>query len=381
MKEKLTIETLLAHAGLCSDEKTGAISTPIYQTATFGHPSLGQSTGYDYSRTSNPTRDVLEKLLAELESGARASTFGSGMAAISSLLILFKPGDTILISDDLYGGTYRLFEKVYKPWGLIPRYVDFTDTKAILSAIDNTVKAFFIETPTNPLIKITDLRKVIKIASSNSILTIVDNTFMTPYCQRPLELGADVVVHSGTKYLSGHNDTLFGVVVSKSKEVAEKIAYMQNASGGILSPFDSWLALRGLKTLAVRLDRSQENASKIATWLTKRNGVKEVYFPGLASHPGRKIHFSQASGPGAMISFKVKGKAQIKRIINSVNVITYAESLGGVESLITYPVTQTHAEIPESLRKKIGITDDLLRFSAGIENVKELIDDLDQAIG
>jgi len=381
MSHRKSIETILSHAGLLSDLSTGAISTPIYQTATFGHPGLGKTTGYDYSRTANPTRTVLEKLLAELECGAGASTFASGMAAIASLQVLFKPGDKVLISDDLYGGTYRLFEKVFKPWGLETGYVDFSDYSEVGKNTDPSVRAFFIESPSNPLMKIADLQKIIGFAKARNILVIVDNTFMTPYCQRPIVLGADVVVHSGTKYLCGHNDTLFGVVVSKDAEIAEKIAFTQNATGGIVSPFDSWLAIRGMKTLAIRLDRAQENASKISQWLTNHTKVCQVYFPGLKTHPGRKIHFKQATGPGAIISFKLSNSKNAARVINNVKTITFAESLGGVESLITYPVTQTHADIPETIRKKIGVTDDLLRLSVGIENCDDLIADLEQAIG
>ena len=381
MNSAKSIETILAHAGLLSDQLTGAISTPIYQTATFGHPCLGKSTGYDYSRTANPTRCALEKVLAQLEGGVSASTFATGMAAIASLQALFRPGDTILTSDDLYGGTYRLFESNFKPWGLNVEYVDFSDLASVKNSTGKNVKAFFVESPTNPLMKITDLKKIIALARSRNILVIVDNTFMTPYCQRPLELGADIVVHSGTKFLSGHNDTLFGAVVSKSKVVADTIAFNQNTSGGIVGPFDSWLALRGIKTLAVRLDRAQQNASTIAQWLNKRAGVTQVFFPGLSTHPGHKIHIGQASGAGAVLSFKLTGVRAVRRIINRIQTITYAESLGGVESLITYPATQTHAAIPQALRKKIGVTDDLLRLSVGIENCNDLIEDLNQAIG
>lgn len=380
-RNKALIETRIAHAGLLSDMSTGAISTPIYQTATFGHPALGCSTGYDYSRTANPTRSVLEKVLADLEGGVAASTFASGMAAITSLQVLFKPGNKVLVSDDLYGGTFRLFEKVFKPWGLQTEYCDFSDIKSVVKLIDSSVRAFFIETPTNPLMKITDLSKVSQLAHSKNVLMIVDNTLMTPYCQRPLELGADIVLHSGTKYLSGHNDTLFGVVISKGKEIAERISFAQNSTGGIISPFDSWLALRGLKTLAVRLDRSQLNASKIALWLVKRKGVKDVLFPGLITNSGYRIHKKQATGPGSIISFRLTNKKAVQKVINSIRMITFAESLGGVESLVTYPKSQTHADIPESILERIGITDDLLRLSIGIENVNDLINDLDQAIG
>lgn len=378
---KNSIETRLAHAGLLADTCTGAISTPIYQTATFGHPRLGSSTGYDYTRTANPTRTVLERVLADLEGGVASSTFASGMAAISALQALFKPGDKILVSDDLYGGTFRLFEKIFKPWGLDAVYGDFTDLKGITDQLTSSVKAFFIETPTNPLMKITDLRRTAKLAKANNILMIVDNTFMTPYCQRPIELGADIVVHSGTKYLSGHNDTLFGVVISKEQRIAQKISFTQNATGGIVSPFDSWLALRGIKTLAIRMDRAQQNTEKIAALLQSNRQVREVFFPGLKTHPGYKIHKSQSSGAGAIISCKFKSKKIAQNVINKVKVITFAESLGGVESLITYPASQTHADIPESCRKSIGITDSLVRLSIGIENIDDLISDLKQAIG
>jgi cystathionine gamma-synthase len=376
-----SIETILAHAGLGSDPKTGAISTPIYQTATFGHPALGESTGFDYSRTSNPTRLVLEKIMAELECGFGAYAFSSGMAAITAILQLFKPGEKIIVSDDLYGGTYRVFDKIFRNWGLEFEQFDFSDKSGLTKNITGNTKALFIETPTNPLMKIADLYSLISFAKSKGILVIVDNTFMTPYCQRPLELGADIVVHSGTKFLSGHNDTLCGIVVAAEKTIAEKIAFIQNSTGGILSPFDSWLTLRGLKTLAVRMDQAQKSALSIAKYLSVNGKITHVYYPGLKTHPDMKIHFRQSSGAGALISFRTKNKSTAKRIINNVKVITFAESLGGVESLITYPITQTHADMPEEIKKKIGITDDLLRLSVGIENCKDLINDLEKAIG
>jgi len=381
MKSLKSIETVLSHAGLRTDPATGAISTPIYQTATFGHPRLGESTGFDYSRTSNPTRLVLERMLADLEQGNRAFAFSSGMAAIASLMTLFKPGDKVLVSDDLYGGTYRLFEKIFKPWDLNADFVDFSNLPSVEKRIDRSVKAFFVETPTNPLMKIADLKKVGRIARAHEALMIVDNTFMTPFCQQPIPLGADIVVHSGTKYLSGHNDTLSGMVVAKMAGLAEKIGFTQNATGAVLSPFDSWLVLRGLKTLALRMDRSQENAAKIAIWLTKHKNVRAVYFPGLATHPGHRVHKAQASGPGAIISFRVAKSSAVRRIIDRVKIITFAESLGGVESLITYPISQTHADICAAMRDRIGVTDDLLRLSIGIESRDDLINDLDQAIG
>ena len=381
-KRAISIETALSHAGLLTDLVTGAISTPIYQTATFGHPGLGRSTGFDYSRTANPTRSVLEKTLAELEGGFSASAFASGMAALTALQGLFSPGDKILVSNDLYGGTFRLFEKIFRPWNIQTEFLDFSDLNAVKAAAKQApIRAFFIESPTNPLMKITDLRKIASIARSRRILVIVDNTFMTPYCQRPLDLGADIVVHSGTKFLAGHNDVLFGAVISKKADIAEKISFTQNATGGILSPFDSWLAIRGIKTLAVRMDRAQDSAGKIARWLTKHKKVKRVYYPGLPTHPGYQAHRRQACGPGAIVSFELVDRNIARRTINRVEVITFAESLGGVESLITYPITQTHADIPAAIREKIGITENLLRLSVGIDHVDDLIDDLKLAIG
>lgn len=381
MKHSSRIETRLSHSGLCTDKSTGALSTPIFQTATFSHPEIGKTTGYDYSRTANPTRTVLEKNCAELEHGSAAYAFSSGMAAISSLMSLFKPGDRVLVCDDLYGGTYRLFEKVFRPWGLEADYADFCDLSLVKSKIIPRTRAFFIESPTNPMLKIIDIRKTVALAKSCNVLLIVDNTFMTPYCQNPLLLGADIVVHSGTKYLAGHNDTLAGVVVSREKKIAEKIAFTQNATGGVLSAFDSWLVLRGLKTLAVRMDRAQQNADAIARWLLTHKAVSRVYYPGLSSHGDRPVHRKQASGAGAIISFRVRNAGAVRRIIRVLKTITFAESLGGVESLITYPISQTHADIPSSLLRKIGISDNLLRLSVGIEHCDDLIGDLEQALG
>ncbi len=378
----LDIETRLVRAGIGTDPRTGSVSTPIYQTATFAHPSLGASTGYDYTRSGNPTRSVLEEVVADLEGGVKAFAFSSGMAAINALLQLFKPGDTILTSEDLYGGTYRLFYDVFESWGLRFVQVDFSDTATLTAAVKlYSVKAVFIESPTNPLIRITDIKKVCQFSRKNRLITIVDNTFMTPLCQRPLKLGANIVIHSGTKFLCGHNDTLSGFVVVNSHEIAERIAFIQNAAGAVLSPFDSWLVLRGLKTLAVRMKTSQQNAGKIAGWLSKNSKVTDVYYPGLKSHEGAALHARQSSGAGALIAFRVKNKQLVKKIINSVKVITFAESLGGVETLITYPYTQTHAAIPEEIRIKNGVTENLLRMSIGIEHVDDLLNDLKQAIG
>ncbi len=377
----MRIETVLAHAGLCSDQTTGAISTPIHQTATFRHPAVGVSTGYDYSRTINPTRQVLEKVMAELEKGDRGFAFTSGMAAITAILMLFSSGDHLIVSNDLYGGTYRVLEKNFKQFGLTATYVDTSELDAIKKVIiPGKTKAIFIETPTNPLMKITDLPEIVSLAKSNGILTVVDNTFMTPYLQRPLELEVDIVIHSGTKYLGGHNDVLSGIVVARSPELSDKIGFIQNSTGAILGPQDSWLMLRGIKTLALRIEKQMENAGKIAAWLTRNPKVKKVYYPGLPEHPGFEIQSKQCQGFGAMLSFRVQNANMVTQIINNVKVITYAESLGGVETLITYPVKQTHGDIPPEIRERIGVTEDLIRLSVGIEDVNDLIQDLEQAI-
>ncbi|HBE77585.1 MAG TPA: methionine biosynthesis PLP-dependent protein [Firmicutes bacterium] len=378
----MKIETQLAHAGLCTDRNTGAISTPIHQTATFRHPAVDVSTGYDYSRTINPTRQVLEKVMAELEKGERGFAFASGMAAITAVLMLFASGDHIMVSNDLYGGTYRVLEKSFKQWGLSTTYVNTSRLAEVQEKIiPGKTKAILIESPTNPLMNITDLRKIVSLATENGILTIVDNTFMTPYLQQPLELGVDIVLHSGTKYLGGHNDVLSGIVVTRSSEFSDKIGFIQNSTGAILGPQDSWLMLRGIKTLALRMEKQQQNAGKIVAWLSQNPKVKNVYYPGLPEHPGFEIQSRQSRGFGAMLSFRVQNANLVTKIINRVKIITYAESLGGVETLITYPVKQTHGDIPPEIRAEIGVTEDLIRLSVGIEDVNDLIEDLDQAIG
>ncbi len=377
----MKIETCLAHAGLCTDTRTGAVSTPIHQTATFRHPAVGVSTGYDYSRTVNPTREVLEKVLAELEKGQRGFAFSSGMAAITAVLMLFSSGDHIMVSNDLYGGTYRVLEKNFKQFGLATTYVNTTQLEEVQKAIvPGKTKALFIETPTNPLMKITPLQKVSMLAKENHMLTIVDNTFMTPYLQQPLEFGVDIVLHSGTKYLGGHNDVLSGIIVAGTPELSERIGFIQNSTGAVLGPQDSWLMLRGLKTLALRMEKQQENARKIAAWLVQHPKVKKVYYPGLSNHPGFEIQRKQSRGFGAMVSFRAQNANAVKEIINRVQIITYAESLGGVETLITYPVKQTHGDIPQEIREAIGVTEDLIRLSVGIEDADDLIADLAQAM-
>jgi cystathionine gamma-synthase len=363
-----------------SDPHTGAISFPIYQTATFKHPGLGQSTGYDYTRSGNPTREELENTLANLEGGTSALAFASGMAAIATVLELFKPGDHLLVSDDLYGGTYRLFEEVARNHGLQFTYLDTCNEQNLLDAIQDNTRAIFIETPSNPMMKVTDIDSVVRTARAYKLLSIVDNTFLTPYLQRPLELGADIVVHSGTKYLGGHNDTLAGFIVVKDQALEERLRFFQNAIGATLAPLDSWLILRGIKTLAVRLARQEENALKVAAWLNQHPLVQKVYYVGLPDHPGYDISKKQASGFGAMISFSLNSAELVASVLARLRLIAFAESLGGVESLITYPLTQTHAAIPEEIRLRLGVDDKLLRISVGIEAVEDIIGDLEQAL-
>ncbi|MDE6069253.1 MAG: PLP-dependent aspartate aminotransferase family protein [Treponemataceae bacterium] len=357
----------------------GAISFPIYQTSTYAHPAVGKSTGFDYSRMQNPTRLQLEKIVRALEGGKEAVAVSSGMSAISLLMEIFSPSDHIIVDSDLYGGTIRLFDAVSKKNGI-------TFTRANLSSEDAEplvrpeTKAIYLETPTNPMMNVTDIAKMSALAKKHHLLLIVDNTFMSPYFQNPLSLGADVVIHSGTKYLAGHNDVLAGFIVTNDDEIQQKIRYLYKTTGSALSPFDSWLVLRGIKTLAVRMEKSQENALKIAEYLKTQKNVVRVLYPGLREHPGYEIMRKQARGFGAMISFATDTTERALFVLGNVRLIQYAESLGGVESLITYPVTQTHAEVPEEIRLKNGITPNLLRLSVGIENADDLIRDLDQAL-
>jgi len=376
----LKLETKVVHGFKGYDETTGAVSFPIYQSATFRHPGLNQTTGYDYSRLQNPTREELENTIALLENGKYGFAFSTGMAAISSVIKLFSPGRHIIVSDDLYGGTYRIFEEVYKNYGLEFSYVDTSKVENIVKAYKPNTAAIFIETPSNPTMKVSDIRLISEIAHSRNSLFIVDNTFLTPYFQRPLGLGADIIVHSGTKYLGGHNDTLAGFLVMNDDNNAEKIKLFQKSEGAVLAPFDSWLLIRGIKTLSVRLERQQQNAIEIAQWLKENNHIKKVYYVGLPEHEGYETLLKQSSGFGAMISFEVGSASLVEKILEKVKVIMFAESLGGVESLITYPMVQTHSAIPEELRNRIGINDRLLRLSVGIENVNDIINDLDQAM-
>lgn len=372
--------TEVVHCIETRDSRTGSVSTPIYQTATFKHPALYESTGYDYSRTQNPTREALEIHMAVLEEGAKAFAFSTGMAAVSAALGLLKSGDKVLVSDDLYGGTYRLLEEILRPQGVEAIYADLSDTENLKSLFSPAVRAVWLETPTNPLMKVADISAIAEIAHLNGALLMVDNTFLSPYFQRPIPLGADLVIHSGTKYLGGHNDTLAGFVIAADQAVAERIGFIQNTIGAVLSPFDSWLILRGIKTLALRMEKSQENALALAKWLEQHPRVGKVYYPGLEDHPGHELMKKQASGFGAMISFHVKDEEQVKGLLEKIKLIQFAESLGGVESLITYPLTQTHAAIPKAVRDKIGVNETLLRFSVGIEALEDLMEDLEQAI-
>jgi cystathionine gamma-synthase len=376
----LNFETLVVHSGRGADEKTGAISFPIYQTATFKHPGLYQTTGYDYSRLQNPTREELEISIANLENGSYGFAFSSGMAAISTIIKLFGTGSNIIVSDDLYGGTYRLFNEIYTQYGLEFSYVDTSNLAEVAQAIKQNTKAIFIETPTNPMMKVADISEIVELAKKYNLLTIVDNTFLTPYFQRPLSLGADFVIHSGTKFLSGHNDTLAGFIIIKNNDFNEKIQLIQKSEGAVLAPFDSWLVLRGMKTLAVRLEKQQQNALKVAAFLKTHKNVVKVNYVGLPEHEGYEISKKQATGFGSMISFSVKDKSIVERVLENVKIIMFAESLGGVESLITYPAEQTHKAIPKEMRLRLGVNDCLLRLSCGIENADDLISDLEQAL-
>lgn len=375
----MDFNTLCIHGNDDKYDNTGAVSVPIFQTATFAHPAVGQSLGYDYSRLQNPTREHLEKTIAKLESGSDAIAFSTGMAAITTLMELFAPGDHIIASDDLYGGSHRLFHNICNKNEITFDFINTSDVSLVESHIKPQTKAVFIETPTNPMMHVTDITAVSQLAKKYGFLIIVDNTFLTPYFQSPLLLGADIVVHSGTKYLGGHNDTLAGFLVVKNETLAEQLRFISKTIGACLSPFDSWLIIRGIKTLAVRMDRQQENADILAGWLLKQQKVKAVHYVGLSDHPGYEISKKQSSGFGAMISFEVDCEQTAIRILRRVSLIQFAESLGGVETLITYPCLQTHADVPKEKREAKGINERLLRLSVGLECNADLIADLKHA--
>jgi len=358
------VETLLAQIGNRSETATGTVNPPVYFSTAYRHEGIGQSTGFDYIRTGNPTRKIVEEAIAKLEGGDQGYAFSSGMAAIQTVMALFESGDEFLVSADLYGGTYRLFEKGWRKYGLAFHYVDFRDISLVESAITKKTKAIFLETPTNPLMQETDISEVAKVAKRHGLLLIVDNTFYTPVIQRPIEEGADIVIHSATKYLGGHNDVLAGLVVAKGEALCQRLAEYHNAIGAVLSPFDSWLLIRGMKTLALRMRKHEENAKAISEFLAAHEDVTDVLYPGR----------------GGMLSFRVRDERWVNRFLQSLQLITFAESLGGVESFITYPATQTHADIPEEIRVANGVCNRLLRFSVGIEHAEDLIADLSQAL-
>lgn len=374
------LESALIHGGIYGDALTGAVNVPIYQTSTYEQERLGKHKGYEYSRTGNPTRAALEALIAELEGGVAGFAFASGMAAISTVLSLFQMGDKIILSSNVYGGTFRVLDKVFQNFGITYAIEDTTDLETLDQKITPEVKAILVESPANPLLTVTDLAGVAALAKKHGILSIVDNTFMTPYLQRPIELGANIVLHSATKYLGGHSDLVAGLVVVDSQELAERLAFLQNATGGILQPFDSFLLIRGIKTLGVRMDRHVENAVRAAEHLQGHPAVQQVYYPGLPDAQGYAINQKQAKNGGAMVSFALKEGYDIATFFASLKLIALAESLGGVESLVCHPASMTHASIPYETRQKVGITDGLIRLSIGIEHIEDLLADLDQAI-
>ncbi|MFC6875538.1 cystathionine gamma-synthase [Flavobacterium myungsuense] len=379
----MKFNTKTIHGGQHHDPSTGAVMPPIYQTSTFVQKSPGQPIGdYEYSRASNPTRTALENALASIENGTRALAFSSGLAATDCILRSFKAGDEVISMDDLYGGTYRMFTRIYKDSGIKFHFVDMNDLQKFKSLINKNTKLVWVETPTNPLMKLADIQEISKITKANNILFAVDNTFATPYLQRPLDLGADIVMHSATKYLSGHSDVIVGALIVKEESLGEQLHFQQFATGATLGPMDSFLVLRGIKTLHLRMQRHCENGEKIADYLNQHPKIKTVYYPGLTSHPFHKIAKKQMTGFGGMVSFTfVSGRKEESILfLEKLKVFTLAESLGGVESLANHPALMTHASIPEDKRKEIGITDDLVRLSVGIEDIEDLITDLEQAL-
>lgn len=382
----IKLNSLVIHGGIDGDERTGAVNVPIYQTSTYKQDGLGENRGWEYSRTGNPTRAALEKLIADLEGGEYGLAFASGLSAINTVLSLFKEGDRLIVSDNIYGGTFRILDNVFNNFGITYTIVNTSDLDEIEKVLkedaadSNNIKAVYIESPANPLLTVTDIEEVSELAKIYNKKVIVDNTFLTPYLQRPLSLGADIVIHSGTKYLGGHSDTVSGFVVVNDKEIADRLYYLQNAIGGVLGPWDSYLMIRGIKTLGVRMDRHVQNAEKVAEWLVSSGYVDKVYYPGLKSDPGYEVQKKQADGPGAMISFTLKKEYDYKKFFKSLKLVTLAESLGGVESLVCHPASMTHAAIPKDIREAVGITDELIRLSVGIEDVDDIIADIEQAI-
>jgi len=373
-------KTKLIHAGIVGDEATGAVSTPIYQVSTYKQEAVGKFKGYEYSRTGNPTRHALEVLISELEGGFAGFAFASGMAATSSVMMLFSKGDHVILTDDVYGGTFRVISKVLNRFGIEATFVDTGDLSNVEAALQENTKAIFLETPTNPLLKITDIEAIAKFAKEKGLLTIVDNTFMTPYFQQPISLGADIVVHSATKYLGGHSDVVAGLVVVNSDQLATDLHFVQNSVGAVLGPQDSWLLMRGIKTLGIRMEEHNVNAQRIAEFLNNHEAVSNVFYPGLATHPGHDLMKKQTTGFGGMISFDVGSAAKADELLTKLRYFTLAESLGAVESLISVPARMTHASIPSERRAELGITEGLVRISVGIEDVEDLLEDLTQAL-
>ncbi len=378
----MKFNTKTIHGGQITEKAYGAVMPPIYQTSTYVQQSPGNHKGYEYSRTHNPTRDALEKSIASIENGKYGLAFGSGLAAIDAILKLLEPGDEVISTNDLYGGSYRLFTKIFEKFAIKFHFTGMNEVDSIEKLINPKTKLIWVETPTNPMMNVVDIKKISSLAKSKKILLVVDNTFATPYLQQPLELGADIVMHSATKYLAGHSDVILGCLALNNKDLAEKLYFIQNASGAICGPMDSFLTLRGIKTLHVRMKRHCENARRIADYLSQNNKIRKVYWPGLEDHTNHSVAKKQMSDFGAMISFvtaKNDSKKAIK-IIERLKIFTLAESLGGVESLAGHPASMTHASIPEKIREKSGVVDSLIRLSVGIEDVDDLINDLDRAI-
>lgn len=379
-KENLKIESIVVHGANGVDPYTGSLSYPIYQTATFKHPSIEDRTNYNYARCINPTREELERTMCILEGGERAFAVTSGMAAECLVFSLLKPGDHVILSDDIYGGTCRVVDEVLNPNGVESNRIDLRDLDLLKRTIKDNTKMIFIETPTNPMMRVADIEEISKIAHEIGAIVVVDNTFLTPYFQRPLTIGADIVLHSGTKYLGGHNDVLAGLVVVKDEKIGEKLEIGMYINGAGLGPMDSWILLRGIKTLALRMKKHEENAIKVADFLRNHPKIEEVYYVGFEDHPDYATTKKQSTGFGGMISFRVDTMENVNKILNKIKLITFAESLGGVESLITHPISRTHTEVSEEVRNELGITDTLLRLSVGIEDADDIINDLKQAL-
>ncbi|MFB7141011.1 bifunctional cystathionine gamma-lyase/homocysteine desulfhydrase [Gottfriedia sp. NPDC056225] len=376
MKKK----TALIHGGISRDETTGAVSVPIYQTSTYKQDAVGKHRGFEYSRTGNPTRHALEELMKDIEHGVAGFAFASGMAAIHTVFSLFKTGDHIVVGDDVYGGTYRLLTRVLSNLGVTATFVDTSNIALVENVISPNTKAIFIESPSNPLLKITDIKAIAKLANEYELITIVDNTFATPYWQQPLTLGADIVVHSGTKYLGGHSDVVAGLAVTNREDLAEELAFYQNSIGGVLGPNDSWILQRGIKTLGIRMEEHERNTEAIVNFLTNHPNINKVFYPGLSTHPNHELAKQQSSGFGGMLSFELKEGLDPEEFVGKLKWFTLAESLGAVESLVGIPSKMTHASIPREKRIASGISDELIRLSIGLEDIEDLIEDLEQAL-